>query len=67
MYEDILHIKEKDITTQTFKNPFGKVQGDDVCIISIKEVVGNHAGLIGYGEHCNNQFVNQSMTCVVFE
>lgn len=140
VYEDILNIKESDITTQTFKNPFGKIQGDDVCIISIKEVVGNglacfrqvndsdvltllelkdyqkivaetienmkrdfshisgifsvnclfryllftqnhnmqeyldsmsvlgnHAGLIGYGEHYNNQFVNQSMTCVVFE
>ncbi|MGN1179964.1 MAG: FIST signal transduction protein [Suilimivivens sp.] len=140
VYEDILHIKESDITTQTFKNPFGKISGQDVCIISIKEVVGNglacfrqvndsdvltllelrdyrqiteetiqniradfkqvsavfsvnclfryllfsqnnnmqeylksmsalggHCGLIGYGEHYNNQFVNQSMTCVVFE
>ena len=30
-------------------------------------VLGNHAGLVGYGEHYNNRFVNQSMTCVVFE
>lgn len=140
VYEDILHIKESDITTQTFKNPFGKISGQDVCIISIKEVMGSglacfrqvndsdvltllelkdykqiveetiqniradfnhisavfsvnclfryllfsqnnnmqeylrsmsalgsHCGLIGYGEHYNNQFVNQSMTCVVFE
>lgn len=140
VYQELLHIKESDITTQTFKNPFGKLCGQDVCIISIKEVVGNslacfrqvndsdvltllelkdyrkiveetigeirkdfskisgifsinclfryllfsenhtmqeyldsmsvlgsHAGLIGYGEHYNNQFVNQSMTCVVFE
>lgn len=140
VYQDILHIKESDITTQTFKNPFGKISGQDVCIISIKEVVGSglacfrqvndsdvltllelrdyqqivaetirnikadfnhisavfsvnclfryllfsqnnnmqeyldsmsalgsHCGLIGYGEHYNNQFVNQSMTCVVFE
>ncbi len=29
--------------------------------------LGSHTGLIGYGEHYNNQFVNQSMTCVVFE
>ena len=29
--------------------------------------LGNHAGLVGYGEHYNNRFVNQSMTCVVFE
>ncbi len=140
VYQDILHVTEKEILTQTFKNPFGKINGDDTCIISIKEVngnaltcfrqvndsdvlillelgdfketvkntirtikqdfpkpsavfsvnclfryllftennymndylremsaLGNHAGLVGYGEHHNNQFVNQSMTCVVFE
>ena len=140
VYQEILHINEEDITTQTFKNPFGKMNGKDVCIISIKEVQGSglacfrqvndsdvltllelkdykqivaetieairrdfprisavfsinclfryllfsqnnnmseylremsvlgcHSGLIGYGEHYNNQFVNQSMTCVVFE
>lgn len=140
VYQEILHINEEDITTQTFKNPFGKMSGKDVCIISIKEVQGSglacfrqvndsdvltllelrdyrqivaetietirkdfprisavfsvnclfryllfsqnnnmseylremsalgcHSGLIGYGEHYNNQFVNQSMTCVVFE
>lgn len=140
VYQDILHVTEQQILTQTFKNPFGKLNGDDTCIISIKEVNGNalacfrqvndsdvlvlleladyqkvvqntiqqirkdfprrsavfsvnclfryklfsengymqqylkemhtlgdHAGLVGYGEHYNNQFVNQSMTCVVFE
>ena len=140
VYQDILHVTEKEITTQTFKNPFGKLNGDDTCIISIKEVDGNslacfrqvndsdvlnllelgdyraivkdtlsaiqadfpkisavfsvnclfryllfndnqymqeylkdmsalgcHAGLVGYGEHYNNRFVNQSMSCVVFE
>lgn len=140
VYQDILHVTEKDITTQTFKNPFGKLNGDDTCIVSIKEVDGNslacfrqvndsdilvllelgdyketvretirtiqkdftkisavfsvnclfryllftqnsymkeyltemsklgkHAGFVGYGEHYNNRFVNQSMTCVVFE
>ena len=140
VYQNILHISEKEIQTQTFKNPFGKINGDDICIISIKEVsgnaltcfrqvndsdvlimlelgdykaivkdtirmikadfpklsavfsvnclfryllfsdnnymneylhemsaLGNHAGLVGYGEHYNNRFVNQSMTCVVFE
>lgn len=29
--------------------------------------LGCHAGFVGYGEHYNNPFVNQSMTCVVFE
>ncbi len=140
VYQDILHVTEKEILTQTFKDPFGKINGDDTCIISIKEVngdaltcfrqvndsdvlillelgdykeivkntirqirqdfpqisavfsvnclfryllftenhymkeylnemaaLGNHAGLVGYGEHYNNRFVNQSMTCVVFE
>lgn len=140
VYQDILHVTEKEILTQTFKNPFGKVNGNDTCIISIKEVkgnaltcfrqvndsdvlillelgdyqaivrntietirkdfpkisavfsvnclfryllfndnnymqkylqemsvLGNHAGFVGYGEHYNNRFVNQSMTCVVFE
>ena len=140
VYQDILKVTEKQILTQTFQNPFGKLNGDDTCIISIKEVQGNalvcfrqvndsdvlvllkladykevvrdtiqkiradfprpsavfsvnclfryklftehgymqeylkemsalgkHAGLVGYGEHYNDQFVNQSMTCVVFE
>lgn len=140
VYQDILHVTEKQILTQTFKNPFGKINGNETCIISIKDVQGNalacfrqvndsdvlvlleladykkvvqgtiqkirkdfprrsavfsvnclfryklfsengymqeylkemsalgpHAGLVGYGEHYNNQFVNQSMTCVVFE
>ena len=140
VYQDILHVTEEQILTQTFKNPFGRVHGNEICIISIKEVkgdalacfrqvndsdvlimlelgdykaivrntiqtirkdftkisavfsvnclfryllftdnqymddylrdmstLGNHAGLVGYGEHYNNRFVNQSMTCVVFE
>ncbi|MCI8373098.1 MAG: hypothetical protein HFI75_12050 [Lachnospiraceae bacterium] len=139
-YQNILHVTEEEILTQTFKNPFGKINGNDLCIISIKAVEGNaltcfrqvndsdvlsllelgdyraivkdtiqrikndfprpsavfsvnclfryllfndnqymqeylqemdtlghHAGLVGYGEHYNNQFVNQSMTCVAFE
>lgn len=140
VYQGILGVTEQQITTQTFKNPFGKINGDDICIISIKEVVGNalacfrqvndsdilvllelgdykavvketierihadfpklsavfsvnclfryklfseehymeeylremsglgkHAGFVGYGEHYNDRFVNQSMTCVAFE
>ena len=140
VYQSILHVTDQEILTRTFQNPFGKLNGDDTCIVSIKEVNGNslacfrqvndsdvlillelgdypaivdktiadicrdfpkrsavfsvnclfryklfteqrymatylqemaklgsHAGLVGYGEHYNNQFVNQSMTCVVFE
>jgi len=140
VYKNILHVTDEQILTQTFQNPFGKINGEDICIISIKEVrgdalacfrqvndsdvlimlelddyeavvqqtiedicrdfptrsavfsvnclfryklfcergymqqyleemarLGSHAGLIGYGEHYNNRFVNQSMTCVVFE
>ena len=140
VYKSILHVSDEEILTRTFQNPFGKVNGDDTCIISIKEVNGNalacfrqvndsdvlillelgdyqaitrntiqqiqrefprrsavfsvnclfryklfsehgymqtylremgalgcHAGFVGYGEHYNNRFVNQSMTCAVFE
>ena len=140
VYKSILHVTDEEILTRTFQNPFGKINGDDTCIISIKEVngnalacfrqvndsdvlillelgdyqaitrntiqqicadfprrsaifsvnclfryklfsernymqtylqemaaLGNHVGFVGYGEHYNNRFVNQSMTCVVFE
>ena len=140
VYEDTLGIREQDIVNQTFKNPIGKKNGQDICIISIKEIAGNglccyrqvndsdvlylletndypsiveetvrqikgdfgrisgifsincifrylffsqerymdqylktmgtlgmHAGLVGFGEHYNSQFVNQTMSCVVFE
>ena len=131
---------DKEIINQTFKNPLGKMIGDDVCIMSIKDVsgsglilyrqandsdiltllemrdpmevaqstvdriradfnkisgiysvncifrylvlkergelnsylgkiasLGTSCGLVGFGEHYNAQFVNQTMTCVVFE
>ncbi len=141
VYMNALNIREEDITSQTFKNPFGKIVGNDIMIVSIKEVMGSgiacfrqvndsdvltllelkdyrqvaqetiaeikadfskisgmfsvnclfryilfndnkiwddyhrtmtslggcYCGFVGYGEHYNNQFVNQSMTCVVFE
>ena len=41
VYKDILHVTDQEILTQTFQNPFGKINGDDTCIISIKEVAGN--------------------------
>ena len=140
VYQDILHVSDREILTRTFQNPFGKLNGDDTCIISIKDIhgsalacfrqvndsdvlillelgdyratvqdtirqichdfprrsaifsvnclfryklfsergymqdylrdmaaLGNHAGVVGDGGHYNNRFVNQSMTCVVFE
>ncbi len=140
VYMDLTGASEKDISTQTFQNPFGKMIGEDICIISIKEVSGNglccyrqvndsdiltllelrdineivqstiskiksdfkrisaifsvncafrhillsqrgmmndylaqmgelgdHCGFVGFGEHYNGQFINQTMTCVVFE
>ena len=41
VYKDILHVTDEEILTRTFQNPFGKINGDDTCIISIKEVRGN--------------------------
>ena len=140
VYKNILHVTDQEILTRTFQNPFGKINGDDTCILSIKDIEGDalacfrqvndsdvlillelgdyqaitrntiqqimqefprrsavfsvnclfryklfsergymqtylndmgslgcHAGLVGYGEHYNNRFVNQSMTCAVFE
>ncbi|MCI8524517.1 MAG: hypothetical protein HFF17_01030 [Oscillospiraceae bacterium] len=140
VYKEILHVSDEEILTRTFQNPFGKLNGDDVYIISIKDIqggaltcyrqvndsdvlvlmelgdfratvqetirrinhefprrsavfsvnclfryklftergymqnylrdmsaLGNHVGFVGYGEHYNDRFVNQSMSCVVFE
>ena len=140
VYMETLGISESQIADQTFTNPFGKMIGDDICIISLKEVIGDgiacfrqvndsdvltlleirdyreilddtmsrirrdfskisavfsvncvfrqlyftqrgdwddylatmgrlgsHCGLVGFGEHYNDQFINQTMTCVVFE
>lgn len=36
VYQNCLHINEKDIESQTFKNPIGRLVGDDIFIISIK-------------------------------
>ena len=41
VYQSILHVTDQEILTRTFQNPFGKINGDDTCIISIKEVAGN--------------------------
>ena len=140
VYMDLTGVSESGIADQTFKNPLGKMIGDDICIISLKGVegnglccyrqvndsdiltlleardiseivsdtishirgdfnrisavfsvncafrylvmqnqgivsdylsqmgsLGNHCGFIGYGEHYNGQFINQTMTCIVFE
>lgn len=141
-YLNALGIRREDVQTQTFQNPFGHIYGDEVYLISVKDVVsggamecfrtvnnldvltimeivdfrqivqdtvsqiksdfgsrisavlsvnclfryrlfhdekywndylrnmntfGNHAGMVGYGEHYNTQHVNQTMCCVVFE
>ena len=41
VYQSILHVTDEQILTQTFQNPFGKINGNDTCIISIKEVQGD--------------------------
>ena len=140
VYKEHLGVGDDAMATQTFTNPLGKITGDDIRIISIREVVGNgmsfyrqvndsdilcfldikdykaivkqtvsdiksdfshvsgvisvncafrhilftqnnfmdqyldimsdlgsHCGFVGNGEHFNDQFINQSMSCVVFE
>ncbi len=38
VYQDLLGIGEKDVVSQTFKNPLGCVNGEDTYIISVKEI-----------------------------
>ena len=139
VYMNEFGITERDISKQTFSNPFGKITGNEICIISLKEPSGNglccyrqvndsdvltlleigdhseiaaetiariradfsnisgvfavncafrylyfkehnflgsylksmsslgsFCGFVGNGEHYNDQFINQSMSCVVF-
>lgn len=35
--------------------------------LDIMQSCGDHAGLVGFGEHFNKQHVNQTMCCVAFE
>lgn len=36
VYQNALHISENDIENQTFQNPIGRLVGDDIFIISVK-------------------------------
>ena len=40
-YQDVLDIPDEAVATQTFKNPFGRVYGNETYLISIKEINGN--------------------------
>lgn len=140
-YMDAFNLKENEVANNTFKNPLGKIIGDDIYIVSIKDVKGEgltcyrqinesdvltilelgdykqivkdtvteikndfnsisgvisvncifryllfkdenymddylremgslggkHVGFIGNGEHYKDIFINQSMSCIVFE
>ncbi len=35
--------------------------------LDIMGSLGTHCGFVGNGEHCDSQFLNQTMSCVVFE
>lgn len=39
-YQDELGIPASEVATQTFKNPFGRIYGDETYLISVKEIVG---------------------------
>lgn len=40
-YQEVLGISDEEVATQTFKNPFGRVYGNETYLISIKEINGN--------------------------
>ncbi len=140
VYMELTDLKGGDIGNQTFSNPLGRINGEDISIVSLKGTEGNgitcyrqvndsdiltllelkdpmevarqtidqiradfrkvsaifsvncvfryllmsergefqnyvagldgvasSCGVIGYGEHIDAQFANQTMTCVVFE
>lgn len=45
VYTELLQIGEKDIESQTFKNPFGKITGNDTSIVACRR----DQGACGYG------------------
>ncbi|MBQ8978603.1 MAG: FIST C-terminal domain-containing protein [Oscillospiraceae bacterium] len=139
LYEELLHITDDQVTDSTLVNPFGRIVGNDIYIVSVSGTLGDgltcyrevndsdvlvllelkdikstvrhtidrihsdlsrvsgmisvncffrynlfemegyledylremaiapHCGFFGYGEHYNGQFINQSMSCAVFE
>lgn len=40
-YRETLSITKDEASTQTFKNPFGRIYGNETYLISIKEIVGD--------------------------
>lgn len=40
-YREALSITKEEASTQTFKNPFGRIYGNETYLISIKEIIGN--------------------------
>ena len=59
-----VHVRASKIKLkETFTIALGTIESADSAIVEIE----TEEGLVGYGEHYNNRFVNQSMTCVVFE
>ena len=139
VYEDICRINDDTVSERTFRNPFGKMIGKDIFIVSVSGISGDgltcyrqvndsdvltllelkdykaivrqtidiirtdfpriagiisvncilrqqlfendgykaeylkemsfapHIGFFSYGEHYENQFINQTMSCAVFE
>ena len=139
VYEDLCRINDDDVAERTFRNPFGKIIGKEIFIVSISGIADNgltcyrqvndsdvltllelkdykkivkqtieniktdfpriagivsvnciyrqqlfekehylpeylkemsfapHVGFFSYGEHYEDQFINQTMSCAVFE
>ena len=40
-YQELLGISNEEVATQTFKNPFGRIYGQETYLISVKEINGN--------------------------
>lgn len=66
VYSNELGVARGKIIDNVLVNPMGRAVGDQVFISSMMSL-GPHMGIVGGGEQYNNQHVNQTMVCVVFE
>lgn len=64
---DFSHVSAVFSVNCLFRYLYFQQKGEWQKYLDMMGTLGCHAGLVGYGEHYNNQFLNQTMSCVVFE
>ena len=41
VYQNLLHVPERDLETQTFRNPLGRLDGEETDILAVREASGS--------------------------